>query len=90
MLDRRHFIKSSLALGLASATPMMAHAASGFTVTDLKGRDVHFAKQPQKIVVANYISNFLMIGGEASIPKITALPLDGWDVTRYAEQRRLT
>ena len=39
MFDRRHFIKSSLALGLASATPMMAHAASGFTVTDLKGRE---------------------------------------------------
>lgn len=90
MLDRRHFIKSSLALGLAGAAPMMAHAAEGFTVTDLKSREVHFAKQPQKIVVANYISNFLMIGGEASIPKITALPLDGWDVTRYAEQRRFT
>ena len=37
--------------------------SEGFTITDISGREVTFEKRPQTFVVANYILNFLLIGG---------------------------
>ena len=37
--------------------------AAAFDVTDIEGRKVHFEDQPKTFVVANYIANFMMVGG---------------------------
>ena len=63
---------------------------TSFAVTDLLGREVRFEKAPERIVVANYILNFLMTGGAASLSKVVALPQDGWEATRTGEYKLLT
>lgn len=55
------------------------------TVTDLKDREVRFQKNPEKIVVANYIANYLMVGGAESLDKVVGMTFDGWEDTRYGE-----
>ncbi|MFR0875879.1 MAG: iron ABC transporter permease, partial [Bilophila wadsworthia] len=36
-------------------------------------------------VVANYIANFLMVGGAGSLDKVVGMTFDGWEETRYGE-----
>ena len=45
---------------------------------------------PDRIVVANYILNFLMTGGSDALKKVVALPQDGWEATRTGEYKLLT
>lgn len=60
-------------------------SAAPFTVTDIENRTVTFENQPQSFVVANYIANFMMVGGSEGLGKVKALTKDGWEETRYGE-----
>ena len=53
--------------------------------TDIAGRQIVLDKRPQTFVVANYIANFLMVGGAQSLDKVIGMTLDGWEDTRYGE-----
>ena len=59
-------------------------------LTDLLNRSVVLTEKPQRFVVANYIANFLFVGGAQVIDQIVGLTADGWQSTRYAEYVRLT
>ena len=65
---------AALSLSLPFAARAAEKAAAPIVVTDLLGREVRFEKAPERIVVANYILNFLMTGGAASLGKVVALP----------------
>lgn len=87
--------RSLLALGalvtFAVATPSWANDTfKPFEVTDLAGRTVKVEKAPQRFVVANYIANFLMVGGAKSLDKVVAMTQDGWVETRRGEYEVLT
>lgn len=81
---------AALSLSLPFAARSAQTAGASFAVTDLLGREVRFEKAPERIVVANYILNFLMTGGAASLSKVVALPQDGWEATRTGEYKLLT
>ena len=96
-MQRRQLITAIPGLfgaALSLSFPLAARAAetegTSFAVTDLLGRKVRFEKAPERIVVANYILNFLMTGGAASLSKVVALPQDGWEATRTGEYKLLT
>ena len=91
---RSDAIPGLFGVALSLSFPLAARAAetegTSFAVTDLLGREVRFEKAPERIVVANYILNFLMTGGAASLSKVVALPQDGWEATRTGEYKLLT
>lgn len=64
--------------------------AGAFDITDVEGRKAHFDEKPKTFIVANYIANFMMVGGASSIEKVTALTKDGWEDTRYGEYQVFT
>lgn len=77
----------------ASSDTGASNAASsdtGFTITDVNGTQVKFDKQPETFVVANYIFNFLLVGGGSSLKKVVGLTKDGWQDIRYGEYTSLT
>ena len=83
---------SGAALSLSFPAAARAEQTAG-AVTDLLGllgRKVRFEKAPERIVVANYILNFLMTGGGDALKKVVALPQDGWEATRTGEYKLLT
>lgn len=61
-----------------------------FTITDIMGREVTFDEQPETFVVANYIFNFMLVGGGDSLDKVVGLTKDGWEEARYGEYTALT
>ena len=60
------------------------------TVTDLAGRTVTFTKAPERFIVANYIANFMMVGGAVSLNRVVGMTQDGWQQMRLGEYRVLT
>ena len=66
----------------ASAEPL-------FTITDIQDREISFDKEPETFVVANYIFNFLLVGGKDSLSQIVGMTQDGWEDTRYGEYHAL-
>lgn len=68
----------------------LSAAAAPIAVTDLENRTITLKDTPQRIVVGNYILNFLMVGGAESLKKVVALPQDGWQATRFGEYTALT
>lgn len=90
-LGRRFYLKAAAATALCLNFPSFASAQSNsLELTDLAGRSVVLAKKPQRFVVANYIANFLFVGGAESVNHIVGITADGWASTRYAEYVRLT
>jgi len=92
------FAAVSLLVGLLGGCGQTESAASGsgsagdagFAVTDVSGREIRFEKQPKTFVVANYIFNFLLVGGGGGLDKVVGLTKDGWEDTRYGEYTALT
>lgn len=83
--------KLALAVSFSTLAAFSASVlASAFDVTDIEGRRIHFEDQPKTFVVANYIANFLMVGGAPSLDKVVALTKDGWEETRYGEYQVFT
>ena len=75
-------------LMMVFACPWLCGASDGterLAFTDIAGRQVVLDKRPQTFVVANYIANFLMVGGAQSLDKVIGMTLDGWEDTRYGE-----
>ena len=68
---------------------LIAQSASALTITDLENRTVEIKQLPQRIVVGNYILNFLMVGGADSLKKVVALPQDGWQIGRASCRERV-
>lgn len=78
-----------LTLGVLFAF-LNAACASTMTVTDLAGRTVTFTKAPERFIVANYIANFMMVGGAVSLNRVVGMTQDGWQQMRLGEYRVLT
>lgn len=89
-ISRRKYLLAAAAFSVAAPLPVSVSAGEVLTVTDLAGRTVSFEKRPQCFVVANYIANFLFVGGSQAVASIVGLTGDGWQSTRYAEYVRLT
>ena len=88
---KRFTLKLGLATAASLALPPIGFPQKPFlTLTDLVGRTVTLAKEPQTFVVANYIANFLFVGGAAGVDRIVGITADGWESTRYAECLRFT
>ncbi|MGI6776890.1 MAG: ABC transporter substrate-binding protein [Acetivibrionales bacterium] len=64
--------------------------SNDITFIDLAEREIQLQSLPQKFIVANYISNFLMVGGAKSLDKVVGMTLDGWEDTRYGEYKVFT
>lgn len=89
--SRRFYLKALSASVLNLTLPCMTFAEAPFLrLTDLLNRSVVLTEKPQRFVVANYIANFLFVGGAQVIDQIVGLTADGWQSTRYAEYVRLT
>lgn len=58
--------------GTTGTTSTTDAAETGFTVTDVEGNEIYFEKQPETFVVANYIFNFLLIGGKTASARLSA------------------
>lgn len=90
ILRRRLLALSAATLMVCAAPVAAAQTFTPFEVTDLAGRTVKIEKAPQRFVVANYIMNFLMVGGAQSLDKVVAMTQDGWPETRRGEYEVLT
>lgn len=89
--SRRFCLKAAAASALTLSLPQVAFSQAPFLrLTDLANRSVVLTGKPQRFVVANYIANFLFVGGARAINQIVGLTADGWQSTRYAEYVRLT
>ena len=60
-----------------------------FTITDIMDREISFDQEPETFVVANYIFNFLLVGGKDSLGQVVGMTQDGWEETRYGEYHAL-
>ena len=89
--ERRFYLKAAAAATLSLNWPALAFSQTPFLqLTDLAGRFVVLTRKPQRFVVANYIANFLFVGGAKAVDQIVGITADGWESTRYAEYVRLT
>ena len=89
--ERRFYLKAAAAATLSLNWPTLAFSQTPFLqLTDLAGRSVVLSRMPQRFVVANYIANFLFVGGAKAVDQIVGITADGWESTRYAEYVRLT
>ena len=92
MTNRRSLLAFSSAaafLGLLPAGALFAQTDSlppagtwPLTFKDVAGRSVTVKKAPQRIVVANYIANYLLVGGAGALTKVVGLTQDHWESTR--------
>lgn len=88
---RRLYLKALAASALGFSLPRISFGETAFLrLTDLSNRSVVLSNKPQRFVVANYIANFLFVGGAQVVDQIVGLTADGWQSTRYAEYVRLT
>lgn len=65
-------------------------AAFPYSFTDIAGRDITIDTKPESFIVANYILNFMLIGGGESLDKVVGMTLDGWQETRFGEYTAMT
>ena len=74
-------------LALFAALPGRLEAQGAFpaTFTDLAGRPVTVDEAPGRIIVAQYIANYLMVGGAKSLELVVGMTFDGWRDTRLGE-----
>lgn len=101
MISRRtvlQFTSAALALGLMplargaeAALPDFPPAGTWPLVfTDIAGRQVTIKEAPKRIIVANYIANYLLVGGSGALQKVVGLTQDHWESTRTGEYRVFT
>ncbi|MDR2456663.1 MAG: ABC transporter substrate-binding protein [Deltaproteobacteria bacterium] len=78
-------ILAALLCVFSLAPPLMAQGGFPVTFTDLAGREVTVEKAPARIIVAQYIANYLMVGGAESLDRVVGMTFDGWQDTRLGE-----
>lgn len=59
-------------------------------LTDCAGRSITLERTPKRIIVGNYIANFLLVGGAGAIGRVVGLTRDHWQDTRQGEYAVLT
>lgn len=64
-----------------------ADSKTAITFTDLEKRNVKLAKMPQRIVVGDYLLNYLAVGGAKALDKVVGMTMDGWEDVRYGESQ---
>ncbi|MDR2301242.1 MAG: ABC transporter substrate-binding protein [Deltaproteobacteria bacterium] len=81
------FLASVFVLPLLWGFSASSQAAVSYplTFTDLAGREVTIEKAPERIIVAQYIVNYMMVGGAGSLSKVVGMTFDGWQDTRLGE-----
>lgn len=97
MLTRRTIIGFSGALAALSLLPADGAFADEplpslppkgvwpVTFEDVSGRRVTLTRAPERIIVGNYIANFLLVGGGAALKKVVGMTQDHWESTRTGE-----
>lgn len=60
------------------------------TFKDLAGRTVTLTQEPQRIIVANYIQNFMLVGGRDALKRVVGMTQDHWESTRMGEYQVFT
>ncbi|WP_295641201.1 ABC transporter substrate-binding protein [uncultured Mailhella sp.] len=85
LVFRTLFRMAAACLLVLACLPAAAFAASPISFTDMAGRKVELDARPETFVVANYIANFLMVGGAESLNRVVGMTFDGWADTRYGE-----
>lgn len=102
MLTRRTILGFSGAVAALSLLPAQgAFAAEALptlppkgvwpvTFEDVAGRSVTLARAPQRIIVGNYIANFLLVGGRGALAKVVGMTKDHWESTRTGEYHVFT
>lgn len=70
--------------------PSAARTRFPYEGIDLAGRRIVLERQPQRIILANYILNTMLIGGGACTSRIAGMTKDGWIETRKGEYEALT
>lgn len=101
MISRRTVLQFSGALAVLGLIPF-AHGAEArlpdfppagtwpLVFTDVEGRRVTIREMPKRIIVANYIANYLLVGGSGALQKVVGLTQDHWESTRTGEYRVFT
>lgn len=73
-----------------ASDPSAVNGSAAIVFTDVAGREVRLDKPPETFIVANYIANFMMVGGAESLDKVVGMTFDGWEDTRYGEYKVFT
>lgn len=99
MLTRRQLLRCLPGIGLGTlGIPSLANAADSvfdlppvgtwpWTFTDIANRSITLQRPPKTFIVANYIANFLGVGGAQALNRVIGLTQDGWEHTRVGEFR---
>lgn len=74
----------------ALGAPSGAKTVFPYKGTDAAGRRILLEKRPERIILANYILNAVIVGGVDCISKIVGMTKDGWIETRKGEYEALT
>lgn len=95
MTTRRLLLCAALASLLPYKNLIASERASNstawpYTFTDAAGRSVRIQRLPKRIIVGNYIVNFLLVGGKESISRIVGITRDHWESARTGEYKTLT
>jgi ABC-type Fe3+-hydroxamate transport system substrate-binding protein len=72
-------------LSKKSALSLKSEQVEPIKFTDLADRKIILNGRPERIIVANFITNYLMVGGSESLEKVIGFPFDGWEDYRYGE-----
>lgn len=89
MITRRNLIAAATAL-FAGASVQASQSPWPATLTDVLGRRVRVYKAPSRIVVADYVANFIITAGEPSLARVAAIAADHWETARTGEYRVFT
>ena len=89
MISRRTLLCSAAAL-LAAPSTQASQSQWPATLTDVLGRRVRVGKAPSRIVVADYIANFIITAGATSLARVAAIAADHWETARTGEYRVFT
>ena len=54
---------------------------------DIEGRTVPLEKAPSRIIVGNYIQNFMLVGGRDALKRVVGMTQDHWESTRMGEYK---
>ncbi|MDO5530907.1 ABC transporter substrate-binding protein [Sutterella sp.] len=100
MPSRRSLIGFATALAALHCLPAFAAGSSPeelpslppvgiwpVSFTDAAGRKVTLAKAPSRIIVGNYIANYLLVGGAGSLDLVVGMTKDHWESVRTGECR---
>ena len=84
------FSRRNLLTGAALCAAAPSLWAAGDAVTDVLNRTVTLPAHPKRIVVADYLANFVLTAGPESLAKVCAVAADHWETARTGEYQVFT